>query len=464
MLNLNNYVLFSPIGSRDPIGGEHDGAMLHIVRKYRPRKVYLYYTPEMYKNKNNGRWIDLALKREFPEIEIEPIIESEINGILNPSDFDAFRETFVKEINRIIAENPKDEVLLNVTSGTPQMMATLCLISVTSSRPSKIIQVSSPEKKSNLNNKNNYDNFREEKFIEVLENNPDISGNTENRCTEPKISSFRHSLTKSQITKLIGMYDYEGASRLAEMEFKDTTLENLIDNLRLRFILKSDEARKKITRYKSVDLFPIENNKVMEKVEYLSMLKLKQRRGLITDLVIGLNPFVIELMYSYLTEYMNINMDRFNSVWSNGRVVVRRDKIAKIDPGLLNALDARLNNGFKDADVSILYLLESIKYFTSRNSNNLEEDIKFFEKLKKVNELRNRSAHNLVAITDKDIQKESILGNEETEGSVDSLTSQDIVSKLEQLMLKIFRNQVREEDFNLYDTINGFILDELDKY
>ena len=40
-------VLFSPVGSTDPISGEYDGALLHIIRKYRSRKVYLYLLKEI---------------------------------------------------------------------------------------------------------------------------------------------------------------------------------------------------------------------------------------------------------------------------------------------------------------------------------------------------------------------------------------------------------------------------------
>lgn len=35
-------VLFSPIGNTDPWSNERDGAMLHIVRHYRPEKVILF--------------------------------------------------------------------------------------------------------------------------------------------------------------------------------------------------------------------------------------------------------------------------------------------------------------------------------------------------------------------------------------------------------------------------------------
>lgn len=36
------YVLFSPVGTSDPIRGYKDGPMLHIARVYRPYKIYIF--------------------------------------------------------------------------------------------------------------------------------------------------------------------------------------------------------------------------------------------------------------------------------------------------------------------------------------------------------------------------------------------------------------------------------------
>ena len=40
-------ILFSCLGSTDPVRGEHDGPMLHIARHYRPDKILWYLTKEM---------------------------------------------------------------------------------------------------------------------------------------------------------------------------------------------------------------------------------------------------------------------------------------------------------------------------------------------------------------------------------------------------------------------------------
>ena len=40
-------ILFSCVGTSDPVRGEHDGPMLHILRHYRPESVYIFVTPEI---------------------------------------------------------------------------------------------------------------------------------------------------------------------------------------------------------------------------------------------------------------------------------------------------------------------------------------------------------------------------------------------------------------------------------
>ena len=40
-------VLFSPIGTSDPIRSQSDGPMLHIVRHLKPEAVWLFLTKEM---------------------------------------------------------------------------------------------------------------------------------------------------------------------------------------------------------------------------------------------------------------------------------------------------------------------------------------------------------------------------------------------------------------------------------
>ena len=54
---MQEYVLFSPVGTTDPMGINKeiatDGPMIRICRIYRPKKVYLFYSKEMAELKEN---------------------------------------------------------------------------------------------------------------------------------------------------------------------------------------------------------------------------------------------------------------------------------------------------------------------------------------------------------------------------------------------------------------------------
>ena len=44
---MKKYILFSAVGTTDPISNGYDGSILHICRKYLPEKVVLYLSKEM---------------------------------------------------------------------------------------------------------------------------------------------------------------------------------------------------------------------------------------------------------------------------------------------------------------------------------------------------------------------------------------------------------------------------------
>ena len=50
-------VLFSCVGSTDPVRGFRDGGLMHIMRHYRPQIVCLFLSAEMEKKENeDGRY------------------------------------------------------------------------------------------------------------------------------------------------------------------------------------------------------------------------------------------------------------------------------------------------------------------------------------------------------------------------------------------------------------------------
>lgn len=199
---MSKYVLFSPIGASDPVRQDHDGPLLHIVRHYKPHKVYLFFTKEMAKNRE-------AVIKAMGDFNTE--IEEIITNIENPHNFDIFAEEFSKILLRIKEENADSEILLNITSGTTPMSSALCLEVVTSHLRLKPIQVITPTRGSNAGVEfggeleNNFDNLMEDgKYI------------APNRCIEPDILSFRRSSVKRDIISLVEHFEYRAAAEKLE--------------------------------------------------------------------------------------------------------------------------------------------------------------------------------------------------------------------------------------------------------
>jgi CRISPR type III-A/MTUBE-associated protein Csm6 len=441
-LSLDNAVLFSAIGTTDPVRGGYDGSMLHIVRYYRPKKIYLYYSEKMALRDAEDNKCEIAIKILDPEAEVIKIF-----GDSKPQDFDGFFIEFNRIINNIAKENVDSLILLNVSSGTPQMKATLCLEAATTNKGLKAIQVSSPRKGPNVDQpvlEGNMDIF------ELMENNLDSLEDAENRCSEQNMNSFRHSILKSQIQSLISIYDYEGAERIVG-EFGNQELEKLVKHCRLRFNLENTEALKVINEYGGYNLFPIAESRISRLVEYLNMLKIKQRRGQLTDMMIGLNPLSIEVMGEYLKEVLKVDMSVFYSIRKDEGARISLSKIKKRDPKFLEHLNKAFRKGFyDDSFLSIDFLHEAIVYY---GNESLFKDIEFFGVIRKLNsELRNSSAHSLVSISEIEIV------------SMSSLTSRKIIEGYEKILDRIYGNRLPSEAHRIYDTINGFITEELNKY
>lgn len=139
-----NKVLFSPVGMTDPVRCNRDGPLLHIIRHYRPDKVYLFFTSETEElEKTDGRYCKSIKKAGF-DCRVETIFSS----IGDPSDFDAFMKAFPETLKGIAEENPGTQLLVNISSGTSQMISALCL-EIASNRYDLLpIQVKTPERKS----------------------------------------------------------------------------------------------------------------------------------------------------------------------------------------------------------------------------------------------------------------------------------------------------------------------------
>jgi len=206
---MKKYILFSPLGMTDPIRGFRDGAMLHICRVYQPEKVYLYMTQEICNFDALDNRYEITLQKLARSLGIT-IATRKIKRekIDNPQAFDSFFEEFNNNILHILAQNPDYSLLINLSSGTPQMKSALQILCALSDRPYLPLQVTSPEKKSNLEAPVRAEYDIEAEWELNLDNSPAAFVN---RCIVVTQKNYLAILQTEVIKKHILSYDYSAA-------------------------------------------------------------------------------------------------------------------------------------------------------------------------------------------------------------------------------------------------------------
>ena len=365
MLKIKKYVLFSPVGTHDPVGvvdndgKPSEGSMLHIIRHYKPEVVYLYITKEL--NYNDNRY-EKAIKKFNPACEVVEIISELYKDDVN--NYDAFMSDFRKYITEIHDKynNKGYEILLNIASGTPQMKSNLILEVITNNIKLIPVQVDTPTKKRN---------FEDTFLFDDLDKIDTDKENTNNRCKEPEILSFKRAKIQSQIESLIKSYEYSAAYNLFSKvenisELFDGNLLKYLEHANLRVNLKYNEANK-IINLANKDLAYIEN----ELLEYYYVMKLKYKKGELSDFILRISPFATDLLFYYLKQ----NVPALNKVLrdsKNGKQICINESsdinLIKIYNNLYNK-----NKNYKkdDSFISLARLLTIKDYYKKEKNNAL---------------------------------------------------------------------------------------------
>lgn len=196
---MTNKVVISMIGNHDPIGLDRDGPMLHVVRSYKPKAIYLLLTDTM---QSEAKVIALqqSINHLYSYYNLEkPVIHNVALSIKNPARFENFNFT---SIMKAIMENHLDsEFYVNISSGTPQMIASMCLEIVTNQLNVQAVQIDSPEPKQKNDFVFNFD----------LDKNVDFTDKATRRVYQTNLFEFNRSKVKQKLTTLIEAYDYKNA-------------------------------------------------------------------------------------------------------------------------------------------------------------------------------------------------------------------------------------------------------------
>jgi len=445
-------VLFSPIGTSDPIRSQCDGPMLHIVRHIKPEAVWLFLTSEMAEYHRKDDRYRKSIQRVLPECKVR-IIETDIN---DPSDFDACYKKF-RNIIREMREMYKDyDIYVNVSSGTAQMKSVLSYEAVAGTFGIIAIQVKSPNNSANDNEEHLTTDFDIDLAFETNQDHNIPS--TKSRLLIPDFKAITQYNLSFRIESMIKSYNYSGALELLKNN------ESLFDE-KLGIILKHGDLR---TKLQYDECFAIINNDMMKGYkdriwfihdsnarkfyEFFMTMKLRQKRGELSEMILKLTPFAFELALYYLRDILGFDLKKICRVSKSGNhYKLQRNLISEYSSGLLDYLNAQYKPAFIDCDLSLDNIVHILIYIKSD-----PEIYNRFVVLREVeSEIRNKVAHQMISVSEDIIRK--LMESREKEKCIDlPKSTSKIIDLCENLLKLIFKNKIQIDNF-VYDEINNII-------
>ena len=406
MRNTMKQILFSCLGTSDPVRGEHDGPMLHILRHYRPESVYLFLTLEIRKlalkderfEKTLG-WINAHWDNYRPAFHY---IESDVRDV---HDIDALDLPLHETMEQISRDNPDAEILINVTSGTPQVQMILSQMAMDMRYRTKGIQVSNYEKHSGGSQRTN------EKAYDIeleLECNEDEQPDAENRCIEPEMYAIRREHLRRQITALLDTRNFDAVEKL-----KDSLPESvriLVMHLAARNRLQAGEARRLAGEVKGLP-FPLyayktgSRGEYSEVSEYFLMMKNLAATGNCTEFLLHMEPLTIRLQLALLDKLlkdMGYQTADFLSA-DKGRTYFEPAMLQSVLPDLYRHYAQRLSAIYKEPKrIEInTYLCDDLLSYFSDLPGKPKELVAHYAMLK---DLRNQLAHAFCTVTEAEVR------------------------------------------------------------
>ncbi|MEI0559441.1 type III-A CRISPR-associated CARF protein Csm6 [Brachyspira intermedia] len=438
-------VLFSPVGTHDPMGiiingKPSEGSMLHIIRHYKPSIVYLYISKEL--NYGDNRY-ENAIKKFFPDCEVENIFSNiEENDVNN---YDAFMNDFKREIKKIYEKHKGYEILLNIASGTPQMKSSLILEVISNNIKLIPIQVGTPTKKKNFE-----DHFNAKDLDKI-----DVEiENSKNRCDEVKVLSFKRSKIQTQIESLINNYEYSAALQIFKEDENAVDLFNdklpiYLQHCIYRMNSQFSEASKLFSD-NGIEILDYSNGDEVKRefFEYFYIMKIKQSKGAITDFLLRITPFITELLYYFLHDKYNLDIDKYILKKSDVVFSIERKHIEKHNKDLLVFLDGLYGNSkFRSTFLNFNTLIDiALFYYDKIDDNNYKGTYGAFKYFSKIEKERNKAAHTMINI-DEDFVKSNL-----------NKSSEDLINNCETLLRMIFDYQ---SNYFIYKSINEEIINLL---
>ena len=450
-MNEMKRILFSPLGDTDPIRDCHDGACLHILRHYQPERVVLFYTKDMENKERRDHRYTRAIHKLSPNCAIEEIF----SGIVAAYLYEEFSKILPEAVQSVRDRYPEHEILINLSSGTPQMKTVLAMLAADTER-CRGIQVPSHSGKSNRKNKPASDDVDVDILLEV---NVDDEEGAKNRCEEPPLSVFRYHAEKNRIISLIHAYEYNAALTLARSSsLVPADAKQLLKHAAARTDLLPDKARKILAEYNGQKLFLFTGEEELL-IEYFLIMQIDQENDHLSNFMLRISPFLDKFLLDYVQKNVRggrqnpqniLNLSRY--VKRKGGYILERERIEQAASKLLTRLN-REYGGYKDSDLSFTLLIYYCDYMQEEG---LTKDTKLHDdmmaelgKLGDIRILRNNVAHQITNVTRESFQKAT------------QMTPPTLMEIFTKMLTLVYGTKVKEA-LKTYSRINNWLEEALE--
>lgn len=377
-------VLISAVGDTDPIRNFHDGALVHIARKYRPDKIIIVFSERTISKKDDIEKVIRSIDSEYlPEIVYhEPII---LNNEVHI--FDTMYDQFESIIQQYYTKD--DELLLNLSSATPQVKAALFIINRLSEINVKAIQVPTPVNDSNENVP--HDNVED---IDILiDTNEDNVEDFVDRTLEDESEKFLHALMKKTLRDFIKKYDYKASLEIANQlpdfpGLKDCRkkLQDIVDSLDRQAVPQvlqkkkwSEEQKKVLNAYLTIDLQK-ERGNFSE-----GLIRIKN----LTEFI--LEDYIENRYPGFLDNYVSESEKYYLGIWDYSKILKEKhewNQYKKIKPVIsMNSTRNTVAHKLDPLDSEELKqlgpVLKTLKGLVKEQYQLVEKDFSFYKDLNK---------------------------------------------------------------------------------
>ena len=274
-------ILISAVGTTDPISNNRDAALLHIARTHRPEKIVLVYSEEMLIKQDLIEQAIFSIEDYHPDVTIESTILKNDEVYL----FDKMYEVMGQIVEKYSGTD--HQLILNLSSGTPQIISALFALNRIKDYNTQAIQVATPKRAANRP----YVQLSSDEEKNLFAENKDNQKDYEDLTIKDEAEKFNQSLIKRHLRNLIASYDYLAAEELVTKK----EYNNLLSKKKLSFLRATLNDFVKVFKtqaiLKDIQDYPLTD---VEKkaLNYFLMIEVLKERGQVADVLIKSKSYV----------------------------------------------------------------------------------------------------------------------------------------------------------------------------